>query len=584
MSDRRLAAILIADAAGFSARAARDERAALAELGACMEILQRTTGLNGGRVVKTMGDGMMAEFSSTVASVSCAAAMQERLAERARDAGDALAFRIGVHVGDVTVAGDDLLGDGVNLAARLETAADPGGVLVSARVHDDVTGKIDLSFEDAGERSLKGMPAPVRVWRIAGLAATAAPPAPALPEKPSVAVLPFANLSTDPEQEFFADGLTEDVISALAKVPWIFVIARNSSFIYKGAAVDVRKVGRDLGVAYVLEGSVRRAGDRLRVTGRLANAATGAEIWADRFDGAVTDVFDFQDEVTEAVVRAIAPQIQRSEIDRARAKPPENLTAYDRFHQALAAIHRGDLSTAARRLELAIEAAPGFAKAIALRAWCATLHFAWLGASGYEEQKRLGAELARRALDLAPDDPEVMAYAGYSLSFFGVEVERGMALVGAAVEQCPSFYWAHSSLGMLEALHGPDAERAIATAERAMRLSPRDPLNFRNHVTIGHSYRRLGQYERQLEHSRAGRAINPQIAVLQINAITALYHLGRYPEAREEGRRLLAWKPDFSYEHYVEHHAGFRAPFDSVSHIGDALRFALGLDEAPTPA
>ncbi len=578
---RRLAAILMADAVRFTDRAARDERAALTELAACMELLERTTSLNGGRVVKTMGDGLMAEFGSAVASVSAAAAMQERLAERARDVGDALAFRIGVHVGDVMVAGGDLLGDGVNLAARLEAAADPGGVLLSGRVHDDVRGKIDLAFEDAGERALKGIPGPVRVWRIAGMAAPAAPPAPALPEKPSVAVLPFANLSTDPEQAFFADGLTEDIITALSRVPWIFVIARNSSFIYKGAAVDVRKVGRDLGVAYVLEGSVRRAGERLRVTGQLADAATGAQIWADRFDGAVAEVFDFQDEVTDAVVRAIAPQIQRTEIDRARAKPPENLTAYDRYHQGLAALHRADSLEAARRLDLAIEAAPGFAKAIGLRAWCATLHFAWLGGSGYDAQKALGESLASQALQIAPDDPETMAYAGYSMSFFGSEVERGLALVRAAVEQCPSFYWARTSLGMLEALHGPDPEGAIEIAESAMRLSPRDPLNFRNRVTISHAYRRLGDYERQLEHALAGRAINPEIAVIAINVITALYHLGRLDETREEGRRLNAWKPDFNVETFLHHHKGFRADFDYIGNVRPALRYALGLDDTP---
>ena len=577
MNDRRLAAILMADAVGFSAHAAADERGALAALSGCMETLERTTGLHAGRIVKTMGDGLMAEFGSVVSAVSAAAAMQESLAERNRDAaaGGRLQFRIGVHVGDVIVAGEDILGDGVNTAARLEAAAEPGGVLISARAFEDVEGKLDLAFADQGEVALKGLPRPLRVYALEADAAVPAAPAPALPDKPSVAVLPFSNLSSDPEQEFFADGLTEDIITGLASVPWLFVIARNSSFAYKGAAVDVRKVGRDLGVAYVLEGSVRRAGSRLRVTGQLVDAGSGKQIWADRIDGALEDVFDLQDQITENVIRAIAPEIQTAEIERARTKRPDSLTAYDHLLHGLAALHRARNADAIAHLERAISASPFYGKALAVRSWCSTLQFAWQGETDFERVRAEGLAFAHRALEAAPADPEVWAFAGYTLSFFCEDVDGGIAMVHDAAESCPSFYWAHSSLNMLNGLHGREPEETLERIEHTMRLSPKDPLRHRDLISRAHCLRQLGRDEEQLAAAREAFRVNPNITVARANIIVALYSMGRLDEAKEEARRMLEWNPSFNVGEFLLHSEPFEATYGRGTQVWSALEEAF---------
>ena len=577
MNDRRLAAILMADAVGFSAHAAADERGALAALSGCMETLERTTGLHSGRVVKTMGDGLMAEFASVVSAVSAAAAMQAALADRNRGAaeGGRLQFRIGVHVGDVMVAGHDILGDGVNTAARLEAAAEPGGVMISARAFEDAAGKIDLPFVDRGELLLKGLPRPLRVYALETHVAAPAAPAPTLPDKPSVAVLPFANMSSDPEQEFFADGLTEDIITGLASMPWLFVIARNSTFVYKGAAVDVRQVGRDLGVAYVLEGSVRRAGNRLRVTGQLIDAASGKHIWAERIDGALEDVFDLQDQVTESVIRAIAPEIQTAEIERARAKRPDSLTAYDHLLHGLAALHRAKNADAIAHLERAIDVSPDYGKALAVRSWCSTLQFVWQGETDYERVRSEGLAYASRALEAAPADPEVWAFAGYTLSFFCEDVEGGMDMVRDAAESCPSFYWAQSSLNMLHGLHGREPEATLERIDHAMRLSPKDPLRHRDLIARAHCLRQLGRDEEQLAAALEAFRVNPNITVARANIIVALYSLGRLDEAKEEARRMLDWNPSFSVEEFLHHSEQFEATYGRGTQVWSALQEAF---------
>ena len=577
MNDRRLAAILMADAVGFSAHAASDERGALAALSGCMETLERTTGLHAGRVVKTMGDGLMAEFSSVVSAVSAAAAMQASLAERNRNAteGGRLQFRIGVHVGDVMVAGKDILGEGVNTAARLETAAEPGGVLISARAFEDAEGKIDLPFADRGEMMLKGLRKPLRVYSLETEAAVSVAPVPTLPDKPSVAVLPFVNMSSDPEQEFFADGLTEDIITGLASMPWLFVIARNSTFVYKGTAVDVRKVGRDLGVAYVLEGSVRRAGARLRVTGQLIDAASGKHLWAERIDGALEDVFDLQDKVTESVIRAIAPEIQTAEIERARAKRPDNLTAYDHLLHGLAALHRAKNAEAIANLERAIETSPNYGKALAVRSWCSTLQFAWQGETDYERVRCEGLGFAHNALEAAPMDPEVWAFAGYTLSFFCEDIDGGIALVRDAAESCPSFYWAQSSLNMLNGLHGREPEKTLERIEHAMRLSPKDPLRHRDLIARAHCLRQLGRDEEQLEAATEAFRVNPNITVARANKIVALFSLGRLDEAKDEARRMLEWNPNFSVDKFLLHSEHFEATYGRGTQVWSALEEAF---------
>lgn len=547
LSGRHLSAILAADAVDFTARVAVDEAGALSSLRACLEALELVTSLHGGRVFKTLGDGLLAEFGSVVNAVSAAAAMQSRLAERNRDLppGTRFEFRIGVHVGDVIADGDDVLGESVNVAARLEAAAEPGGVWISARAHDHVAGKLDLSFEDRGERTLKGVPHPVRVFALAGgLQPAASPQAPLLPDKPSLAVLPFTNMSSDAEQEYFVDGLSEDLITSLASVPWMFVIARNSTFTYKGAPVDIRKVGRELGVRYVLEGSVRRAGNRLRITGQLIEAETGAHLWAERMDGTLEDVFELQDRVTEAVVRAIGPQIQDAEIARATAKRPDSLTSYDWMLRAMAALNRANVPDAMENLGRALDLSPAYGKALAIQAWCHTLRSAWAASGDYESNRAQGLALARRALDVAGGDPEVDAYAGYTFGFFGEDLENALGLLRGATERCPSFGWAWTSIAMLEALRG-DPQRAFDPCEVATRLNPRDPMAFRTRSARVCALQAIGDWTGVLKEARAVAAMAPNVVWIWSIIVTSLGELGRPDDAREAAAALRERFPDF---------------------------------------
>ena len=346
---RRLAAILAADVVGYSRLMGRDENGTLARLKAHRtERLEPVLARHGGRLVKLTGDGALVEFPSAVDALSAAIEFQQVMAEanEGQPAETAIIFRIGLHLGDLIVDGDDLYGDGVNVAARLEAEAPPGSIVISGDVHNAVAGRLKATFADLGELTLKNIERPVRAFRVqvdgipAVLSATApshATEAPlALPDKPSIAVLPFQNMSGDPEQEYFADGIVEDIISALSRFKSLFVIARNSTFAYKGKSLDIRQVGRELGVRYVLEGSVRKAGGRVRITGQLIDSATGAHLWADRFEGSLDDIFELQDQVTASVVGAIAPKLDEAEIERARRKPVENLDAYDLFLRGLA--------------------------------------------------------------------------------------------------------------------------------------------------------------------------------------------------------------------------------------------------------
>src|SRR5271167_3362197 len=325
---RRLAAILAADVAGYSRLMGADEEGTHERLKALRhELLDPKIAEHHGRIVKTTGDGLLVEFASVVDAVRCAVEVQRAMTDRNTgvDADNRIEFRIGINLGDVIVEGDDLYGDGVNIAARIEALADAGGVFVSNTVHDHVRDRLPFVFEDLGEQQVKNIARPVRVYRVRdvdakSLSAPAQPTLP-LPDKPSIAVLPFANMSGDPEQEYFADGMVEEITTAISRLPWLFVIARNSSFTYKGRLVDVKQVARELGVRYVLEGSVRKAGNRVRITGQLIDTATGAHIWADRFDGALDDIFDLQDRVASSVVGAIAPRLRLSEIERASRKP-----------------------------------------------------------------------------------------------------------------------------------------------------------------------------------------------------------------------------------------------------------------------
>ena len=365
--ERRLTAILAADVAGYSRLIGADEEGTLAQLKAFRKALvDPTIAKHRGRIVKTTGDGMLVEFASAVDAARCAVEVQRGMADENTEIPQAkrIEFRIGIHLGDIIIDDNDIFGDGVNIAARLESISVPGGISISRAVHDQVRDRINVCFDDKGEIALKNIARPVQVFAISGAKeskTTVLPeskPALALPDKPSIAVLPITNMSGDPEQDYFADGMAEDIITALSHFKALFVIARNSSFTYKGRAVDVKQVGRELGVRYVLEGSVRKAANRVRISGQLVDTATGAHLWADRFDGGLGDVFDLQDRVTESVVGAIAPAVEKAEIERAKRKPTDSLDAYDHYLRGLAAVYqwtRESLSEALRLFNKASE-------------------------------------------------------------------------------------------------------------------------------------------------------------------------------------------------------------------------------------
>jgi TolB-like protein/class 3 adenylate cyclase len=399
--ERKLSAIFAADIAGYSRLMARDEPGTLARLKACRSIIDGLIAAHRGRIFNTAGDSVVADFASAVDAVACAVAVQRAIAveEPGSAANEPMRFRIGIHVGDVMVDGANLLGDGVNIAARLEGIAEPGGICVSRVVRDQIRDKLNAAFDDMGEQQVKNIPRPVRVFRVLAEGNPMFRPAGLpLPDKPSIAVLPFENMSGDSEQEYFADGMVEEIITALSRVRWLFVIARNSSFTYKGRAVDIKQVGRELGVRYVLEGSVRKGGDRVRITAQLIDATNGAHIWADRFDGTLEDIFDLQDQVTASIVGVIAPQLEQAEIARAKHKPTESLDAYDFYLRGVAGLHavfEGDkdaVREALHRFYRAIELDPKFASAYGMAAWCCVLHknYGWIRG----RSRRIGASWA----------------------------------------------------------------------------------------------------------------------------------------------------------------------------------------------
>src|SRR5271157_3972606 len=416
--ERRLAAILAADIAGYSRLMEADEEGTLAALRALRrELADPKIAEHRGRIVKTTGDGLLAEFASVVDAVRCAVEMQREIATRNAPVPveRRIEVRFGINLGDIIIEDGDIFGDGVNIAARLEGLAEPGGICLSAAAHDQVQGKLDLAYADMGEQQVKNITRPVRAYRVVLGEPPRAVPAPALalPDKPSIAVLPFANMSGDPEQEYFADGMVEEIITALSRIRWLFVIARNSSFTYKGQTVDVKQVGRELGVRYVLEGSVRKAGGRVRITGQLIDATNGTHLWADRFDGALEDVFDLQDRVAISVAGVIEPALQQAEIERARRKRPDSLDAYDLYLRALPFAYASmpeDADKALGFLEQAIKLEPDFAVGHAIIAWCHEQRY--LRGGLLEEAKTTALRHARLAIAAGSDDATALAIAG----------------------------------------------------------------------------------------------------------------------------------------------------------------------------
>ncbi|HEX3413908.1 MAG TPA: adenylate/guanylate cyclase domain-containing protein [Stellaceae bacterium] len=561
---RRLAAILAADVAGYSRLMGADEEGTLERLNALRrELVDPKITEHHGRIVKTTGDGLLVEFASVVDAVRCAVAVQQAMPKR--DTGVAadsrIELRIGINLGDVIVEGDDLYGDGVNIAARVEALADAGGVFVSNTVHDHVRDRLPFIFEDLGEQQVKNIARPVRVYRVrpesphpnppppagegsarSARVGAAEPPALPLPDKPSIAVLPFANMSGDPEQEYFADGMVEEIITALSRIRWLFVIARNSSFTYKGQALDVKQVGRELGVRYVLEGSVRKGGNRVRITAQLIDATSGAHLWADRFDGSLEDVFNLQDKVASGVAGVIEPALQAAETARSVRRPTDDLTAYDLYLRAYAMFwSSAQVPEALRLLEQAIARDPGYGPALA---WAAQCCFRLIldGRSKDPAADRLkGARFARRALEVAPDDPGVLAEAAEPLAHSGEDIGAMIALADRALMLNPNFARGWHISGVLRVFAG-QPNIAIEHVETALRLSPR--------ARVGSSFLLLGTahfLSRRFDKAAANLLLaiqeNPSFAQ-PYRVLAACYaHMGELDEARATVIRLRAITP-----------------------------------------
>jgi adenylate cyclase len=575
---RRLAAILAADVAGYSRLMGEDEEGTLAALRAVRrELSDPKIAEHRGRIVKTTGDGLLVEFASVVDAVRCAVEMQREMIARnaAAPTERRIEFRMGINVGDIIIEDGDIFGDGVNIAARLEALAEPGGICLSAAAHEQVRDRLDIAFDDLGEQQVKNITRPVRVFCVALTHPVAnAPGSPVsrnagegterqrreagegslpLPDKPSLAVLPFQNLSGDPEQEYFADGMVEEVTTAISRLPWLFVIARNSSFTYKGRAVDVKQVARELGVRYVLEGSVRKAGTRVRITGQLIDTTTGAHIWADRFDGSLDDIFELQDQVASSVAGAIEPKLRQSEIERASRKPTASLTAYDLYLHALAQFHRFTEECAAEAVVLtrrALAIDPSYAPAAALLGWCRGRQRLQGWGALSDEDIGEACRLARQALEAERDDAETISLAAWTLFRLGGEAAMAAAALDRALTLNPNAALAWLARGSIHALRNqPDA--AIEALERARRLSPFDPYTFvfASNMALAHLAAR--RFEQAIEWADRALHDRPRQVGAMRTKVIANAHLGRLDAARAELGRLLAIDPKLTI-------AGFR--------------------------
>ena len=573
--ERRLAAILAADIAGYSRLMGADEEGTLARIKAYRrELIDPKIEEHRGRIVKTTGDGILIEFPSVIEAVSYAVAVQQGMVERNVGTPEEkrITFRVGVNLGDIIVEDGDIHGDGVNIAARLEGIAEPGGICISEDAFRQVQGKVDAEFADIGEQRLKNIARPLRVYRVltqqpAQARASALP----LPEKPSIAVLPFANMSGDPEQEYFADGMVEDIITALSRIRWLFVIARNSSFTYKGRSVDVKQVGRELGVRYVLEGSVRKAGNRVRITAQLIEAETGAHVWAQRYDRSLDDIFALQDEIALSAVGAIEPSLRDAEIERVKRKRPDNLDAYDLVLRALPHAYAAmpeEARIAVPLLERALALEPDYGLAHGYLSLCHEIVFA---RGGHDSEIAAAAvRHAHAAIAHGRDDATALALGGFTIAL--VEHDRPAAIDAfeAALALSPSCSIACICGGVAMGWAG-EAERALEWGERALRLSPFDRLIYSAYqaLALGHFMKR--RYEEAANAARRAAQGNPGFSIMHMLLAAALAAQGRVAEANTAAARVLALQPNFTIG---RHCAGFAVPAALAVSLTEACRAA----------
>jgi len=581
---RRLATVVMADIVGYSRQMERDEDGTIRRLKSMREeVVEPRTRDFRGRIVDTAGDGWLAEFASVTDAVQSSLAIQDAMQVRNADLhrDDRFEIRIGINLGEVVCEGSAIFGTGVNVAARLEGLAEPGGICISSAVHDQLHGLPNVACDDLGEQQVKNISRRVHCYAIrvgphrrmqaAASAGRAAPSA-------SIAVLPFSNLSSDPDQEYFADGMVEDITTALSRFRQLFVIARNSTFVYKGQAVDVRQVARELGVRYLLEGSVRRAGERVRLTAQLIDASTGWHLWAERFDGELADIFELQDRITEKVVGAIEPQIRRAEIERARRKRTENMEAYDHFLRALPLVYAMRPEDNAQALALFGETMrldPHFMPAAAYAAWCYEQRVGRQWTSDPEGDADEAVRLAQRALRSDTEDESAIAIAGFTLIRLGRDYDRGIQALQRATELNPNNVFVAMNAGWGEVFAG-DLDKALADFERARELSPSDPTAFYVLTGLGMAHALQGRYEEAIALANASVVLYEDWDATYGVLVSANALLGRIDAARAGLAKFLQLLPGLTVSGYGRL-AQFRDPA-RLALIQEGLRIA-GLPE-----
>ena len=548
--ERRLAAILAADVVGYSRLMGINEEGTLAALKTHQrELIDPKIAEHRGRIVKTTGDGALVEFASAVDAVRCAVEIQCAMSERSAAIPEdrRIDFRIGINVGDIIIDEGDVYGDGVNIATRLDGIADRGGICISDDTFRQVRDKIDVGFDDAGERQLKNIERPVRVYRVQlGKTVQRVERAPASTKRPSIAVLPFKNMSGDPEQEYFADGMVDEIITGLSRIKWLSVVSRNSSYLFKNRPATMKDVAATLGVRYVLEGGVRKSGNRVRITAQLIDAETDAHLWAEQYDRLLEDVFALQDEITMCVVGAIEPSVRKAEIDRIKRQRPDSFTAYDLLLQSQQFVFAGMPAEAAKAitlLEQALKLEPNYSAAHAYLSWCLHARF---GRGGLREEDRLAAvDHARAAVALGNDDATALAIAALVLAYDGHDVSTALKVFDRALElsNCNVFAlcWNAAILAWIGR-----SELAIERAQRALRLGPFDSLIWRAHHALSIAYFDSHRYGDAADSARSVIAANSAYSLPRAILAAALVRLGRLDEARAAARTVLEYEPSFT--------------------------------------
>jgi adenylate cyclase len=563
---RRLAAVLAADVAGYSRLMGRDEERTLAQLKTLRKTLvDPVIATHRGRIVKTTGDGMLVEFASAVDAARCAIELQREMSDRNAGVPPELRieFRIGIHVGDIIIDDDDIFGDGVNIAARLEGIAEPAGVCISDDAYRQIRGKIDIAFENIGKQTLKNIAEPMDAWQIrpaggpAGAVRSDLPPMRvhdlALPDKPSIVVLPFDNMSAEPGQDYLADGIVEAITAALSCIRSFFVIARSSAFTYKGRATNARDIGKELGVAYLLEGSVQKAGNRLRIIVQLIETEGGAHVWSSRFDGAIEDFFDLEDRITEQVAGALQPSIRIAEIERSRRKRPQDLGSYDFTMRAMPhvwALEKEESAKALELLEKALAIDPKYPLALSLAGWCHAQRAVYNWVDDITGSQVEARSLAERAAEMSSDDPIILAVLG-TVHTFVRSYGTARVLLERAVALDPNGAWAWTRLGWLET-YADQPQKAIANFERALRLSPIDPMNFNNYVGIGSAHIVAQEYDEAASFYRRALEERPNASWIYRNLAAVLSAAGRVEEAEQAFAELMRRYPDLTISKFKQ--------------------------------